>query len=148
MMRHQVLVALSMLFLLAGCGMGEHQRIVVEDPWVREAPPGARALAGYMRIHNHSDSQLALLFANSADFERVELHVTRHEDERMRMEQVDHVALLSGEAVEFSPGGMHLMLMRPRRELKAGDRVRVELTFSDGTATDVVFPVRDARSSR
>lgn len=148
MMPGRALIAVSLLLMLAGCGMGEHKRIVVEDPWVREAPPGARALAGYMRIHNHSDAQLALLFANSADFERVELHVSRHEDERMRMEQVDHVALLSGEAVEFSPGGMHLMLISPRRELKAGDRVRIELTFSDGTATDVVFAVRDARSPR
>lgn len=128
--------------------MGEHKRIVVDDAWVREAPPGAGALAGYMRVQNHSDDQLALLFANSADFERVELHVTRHENDRMRMEQVDHVVLLPGEAAEFSPGGMHLMLMGPRRELKAGDRVRIELAFSDGTATDVVFPVRDARNPR
>jgi len=148
MMQRRVLLVLTMVAVLAGCGMGERQRIVIEDTWVREAPPGARALAGYMRIHNHSDAQLALLFANSADFERVELHVTRHDNDRMRMEQVDHVALLPGEAVEFAPGGMHLMLMGPRRELKAGDRVRIELTFSDGTATDVVFPVRDARSSR
>ena len=148
MMGHRVLLGLSLMSLLAGCGAGEHQRIVVEDPWVREAPPTARAMAGYMRIVNHSDAQLALLFANSDDFERVELHITRHDDDRMRMEQVDHVALLPDDAVEFSPGGMHLMLMGPRRELKAGDRVRIELTFSDGTATDVIFPVRDARTPR
>lgn len=148
MMLRRALLGLSLVVVLAGCGMGEHKRIVVADPWVREAPPGARALAGYMHIQNNSDAQLALLFANSADFERVELHVTRHEDDRMRMEQVDHVALLPGDTVEFSPGGMHLMLMGPRRELKAGDRVRIELTFSDGTATDVVFPVRDARNPR
>ena len=141
----RVLAITALALLLSACAERGSGLIAVEDPWIREAPPNARALAGYMRLVNGGTEPVALLYANSSVFERVELHVTRHDGDRMRMEQVDHIALPPRESVQLVPGGLHLMLIGPQRALVAGDRVRIELSFSDGTARDVVFPVRDAR---
>jgi copper(I)-binding protein len=141
----RALAAAALALLLMACAERGAEPVAVEDPWIREAPPGARALAGYMDIVNHHNEPVALLHANSPEFERVELHVTRHDGDRMRMEQVDHIALPPRETVQLVPGGLHLMLIGPERPFAAGDRVRIELSFSDGTVRDVVFPVRDVR---
>jgi len=140
-----LVAALVAALLLSACAQPANERVAIENPWIREAPPTARALAGYMQLRNNGTQAVSLLFASSADFERIELHVTRQDNDRMRMEQVDHVALPPRETIEFAPGGLHLMLIGPRRELSAGARVVVELSFSDGAARDVVFPVRDTR---
>ncbi len=138
----------ALALLLAGCAPSPDDGVLIEDAWVREAPPGARALAGYLQLRNRSDAPLALLFANSDAFDRIELHQTLHDDGRMRMVEVDHVPLPPGETVVFAPGGLHLMLFAPRAPLQDGDAVMIELTFSDGTARDLRFEVRDVRDRR
>ncbi len=149
-MNRRVPAALAALaaLLLTACGPGPDAGVLIEDPWIREAPPGARALAGYMRLENRGDAPVALLLANSDTFERIELHHTLQVDGTMRMVEVDHVPLPPGETVAFAPGGLHLMLFTPREPLRAGDGVTIELTFSDGTARDLRFEVRDVRERR
>ena len=46
----------------------------------------------------------------------------------------------AGEVV-FAPGGRHIMLMEPLRALKAGDKVRITFTLSDGTKVAADFAV-------
>ncbi len=131
--------------LLAACS--REPVLEVEEAWIREAPEGATVLAGYMRIvHRHGEA-LELVGAESPHFSRVELHATRTDGERMRMEQLDTVEL-SGDVTRFEPGGLHLMLMSPDGEVRAGDLIPVRLHFSDGRTLDADFEVRDVRPRR
>lgn len=144
--RGAVVVRASLLaiacVLLAACS--REPVLEVEEAWIREAPEGATVLAGYMRVvHRHGDA-LELVGADSPHFARVELHATRTDGERMRMEQLDTVAL-SGDVTRFEPGGLHLMLMSPDGEVRAGDLIPVRLHFSDGRRLDADFEVRDVR---
>ncbi|MCC5861401.1 MAG: copper chaperone PCu(A)C [Gammaproteobacteria bacterium] len=141
------LTAVAALQLVA-CAPVPEDGVVIEEAWIREAPPGARALAGYMQLRNQGGDPVALLFANSDTFDRIELHQTLHDDGRMRMVEVDHVPLPPGQTVAFAPGGLHLMLFAPSETLRDGEEVMIELTFSDGTARDLRFEVRDVRERR
>lgn len=116
--------------------------IVVSEPWIREAPPGAPALAGYMRVENRGSAASALSGARSEAFGMVMIHQSVHEGGMARMVHADRIDLPPGEAVSFEPGGYHLMLMSPMREVKRGDRIEIVLEFSDGGMRPVVFDVR------
>ena len=55
---------------------------------------------------------------------------------------VKRLALKPDEEVRFAPGGLHLMLLKPKRALRAGDRVRITLHFSGGLAHELTLPVK------
>jgi copper(I)-binding protein len=103
--------------------------VAVSGQWVREAPPGARALGGYLTITNQGKKPLALVGAASPLFESVEMHTIVEEEGRMRMVEVKRLEIAPGEALELKPRDKHLMLMRPKKDLKAGDQVPLELDF-------------------
>jgi len=120
--------------------------VVIENPWIREAPPTAKALAGYMKIRNHG-SQKTLVSAESADFQSVMLHQTVTKDGMAMMIHRQRIELPNGIELIFEPGGYHLMLLRPRRPLRIGDQVAIDLLFVDGTRQEVEFTVRKGAGS-
>ena len=63
----------------------------------------------------------------SPEYGSVEMHETVIEDGVARMSALGQVVLPAGSAVEFEPGGKHLMLMRPGDDLTV-----VELAFHSG----------------
>jgi copper(I)-binding protein len=114
----------------------------VEAAWVRAAPPGAPMLAGYLTLHNDGKNPARFEWAQSDAFGMVELHhsMTVNGMETMRPAGVQTVP--AGGDLRFEPGGLHLMLMDAKRELKVGDVVRFRLHFADGSFVDVSAPVR------
>lgn len=119
--------------------------VVVRDAWIREAPPGATVLAGYMVLANTGEQTQSLVSARAEGFERVELHETVLEDGRASMRPVTALTLPARGEVALAPGGRHLMLIRPRRPLRAGAQVPLELRFADGAVVRVTVPVEAAR---
>ena len=117
--------------------------LVVERAWIRAAPPGAMMLAGYATLRNDSDSPITLTGAGSADFADVSLHQSIEENGVERMRPLGEVTIAPGASIEFAPGGKHFMLMRPQRELKAGDRVEIHISTKSGDGADAEFVVRD-----
>lgn len=116
--------------------------LMIEDPWIREAPPGAAASAGYMKIKNHSDKDRALVGASSPQFGNVMLHRTVTEGGVAKMvHQMSILVPAKGEVV-FEPNGYHLMLMKPKATPKAGDKIEITLKFQDGETMKVVYEVR------
>lgn len=103
--------------------------VTITGQWVREAPPGARALGGYLTITNQGKKPLTLVGAASPLFGSVEMHTIVEEEGRMRMVEVKSLEIAPGEALELKPRDKHLMLMRPKKDLKAGDQVPLELDF-------------------
>jgi len=113
----------------------------VESAWVRAAPPGAMMLAGYLTLRNDGRVPVVFRSAQSDIFGMVELHRTTIVNGVSTMRAAGDQSIPAGGALHIEPGGLHLMLMQPRRELKVGDIVRFRLHFADGTALDVVAPV-------
>ena len=116
--------------------------LMVKDRWIREAPPTASALAGYMVIHNGSDKERVLVGAESPLFGNVMLHRTVMEEGMAKMVHQPSITIPAGGSLTFAPNGYHLMLMKPKTSLKAGDKVEITLKFKDGTTLPLSYEVR------
>ena len=123
-------LSLASMVLLSSVALA--QDVVVESPWVREAPPNAKTLAGYALIKNTGKSSHELISVSSPVFERVEFHVTEFEGGMMRMKHLETLVLAPGDIVEFEPGGRHLMLINPKKRLKDGDKVPMTIVLKNG----------------
>lgn len=116
--------------------------LTAEAAWVRTPPPGARMLAGYVELHNQGDQAVELVGAEADDFAMVEIHQSYREDGRMRMREVNPLVIEAGDTAVLAPGGLHLMLMRPTRQLVDGEQVDIRLINAQGQRLKVVFNVQ------
>jgi hypothetical protein len=58
------------------------------------------------------------------------------------MSHQKQVTIPANGSIVFAPGGYHLMLMKPKRSLRDGDEVSVNLVFDDDSKYSVNFKVR------
>jgi len=134
------------LFLLvnaAYANCGQHGgRLSVENAWIREAPSVVKVMAGFMNISNPTNKTAVLLGAESSLFEKVELHRSIVENGVAKMKLQKKIEIPAGSEIDFSPGGLHLMLINPRQSLKVDDTVTINLKFEGGDDSPVVFTVR------
>ena len=116
--------------------------VSVSGGWVRPPPPGAPAAAAYLTLANTGRIADRLTGARSPDAERVEVHAMSLEGGVMRMRPAPGVELPAGGAVSLAPGGLHLMLIGPKRAFRTGDTVAVTLSLARGGEVQAVLPVR------
>ena len=139
--RHPVFVGviLALTFVPAA---SEETGVSVRDAWIREAPPGVGVMAGYMELRNNRSRPQVLVAASSSGFERATIHRTIIKDRIAGMVHAPQVELAANASLIFAPGGYHLMLMTPKRTLRAGDLVVINLEFRGGLVLPVAFEVR------
>jgi copper(I)-binding protein len=131
-----------MLSLLPNLASAADSTIVIRDAWIREAPPNSAVLAGYMILENQTDKSQSLTSASSTAFGRAMIHRTEQKDGMAHMMHQKQVTIPAKGKVVFAPGGYHLMLMEPKRSLRAGDQADVDLFFEDESKISVIFEVR------
>lgn len=111
--------------------------------WIRAAPPGSPVMAGYVSIGNPGGNEIVVEAAASDAFGAIEIHEMREVDGVMRMRPLPALRIEPGRGVELEPGGKHLMLFRPQRELAPGDVVEIDFMLRDGARHRVAFEVRE-----
>jgi len=79
--------------------------------------------------------------ASSSEFVMGMIHETVVLDGVSQMRHVKSLPLPARGALSFAPGGRHLMLMHPKRQLKVGDKVKVSLKLADGRQISAYFAV-------
>lgn len=117
----------------------------VARPWIREAPPGMKMLAGYMTLQNDNNGAVNFVGATSRDFGSIEIHQSVIKADIATMIRQQSVKIPPFSTVKFEPKGLHLMLINPKRELKQGDKVRIVLKFSNYRKLKIIFPVRKVK---
>lgn len=125
-------MVMTVLMFVGANTMAADVHLMVMDPWIREAPPNATMLAGYFTIMNHSGKGVELVGAESDAFGKIEMHKTVQEGGVAKMIAQSSVEVAKQATVKFQPGGLHLMLMNPKKPLKAGDKVEITLKLSNG----------------
>jgi periplasmic copper chaperone A len=121
----------------------------IDRPWIRTPPPGAPTAAGYLTIVNHGRMAERLLGGVSAEVQAIEPHAMSMNGGVMRMRALSGgFAIAPGASLTLAPGGDHLMLVAPRRPLKAGDRVAATLNFAHAGPVKVEFVVQDEAPAR
>jgi len=114
----------------------------VREGWLRLPPVPMPMMAGFGRIENRCGMPVTIVGASSPAFGDVSLHETRVVDGVSRMRELPQLRIPAGDSAMLKPGGMHLMLMRPRAPLKAGSRVVVEFALQGGGTLWGEFQVR------
>jgi hypothetical protein len=155
--QHKIMKSLSLTTILAllaclsftpvlGAAEATGERIAdgirIEAPYARAVPPGQPNSAVFMVLENTGDTPRALVGAESDIAATLELHTHRMADGMMQMRKIERIDLPAGERVSLAPGGLHLMLIGLREQLRPGAAVSVTLIFDDGSRTEFSAPVR------
>lgn len=97
----------------------------------------------YMTIANTGAADDTLVAARADVATTVELHETTMQDNVMKMQPVENIPVPAGGSVELKRGGLHVMLLGVKQELKAGDTFPAVLVFAKAGEIPVTVPVQD-----
>jgi copper(I)-binding protein len=116
--------------------------LLIERPWIRATPGGAKVAAGYLRITNRGAEAERLIGASIPLAERGEVHEMARDGGEVKMRTVEGgIEIQSGQTVELKPGGHHLMFMGLSSGAKEGAAVRGSLMFMKAGNINVTFRV-------
>ena len=121
--------------------------IHIENAWVRAMPPGQSITAAYLSVKNGGDRALQITGASSEPHARVEMHSSVEVDGMVTMKQLQQVTVVSGQAIHFTPGGMHLMMLDLQKMPAPGEQVKLCLNFQSGASVCAQAEVRRAAPS-
>ncbi|MCI6819241.1 MAG: copper chaperone PCu(A)C [Campylobacter sp.] len=121
--------------------------IEIEGAYARASIPNVSNSAAFFVIKNNSDKDIAITGANSDIAEKNELHTHIKENKMMKMMKIEKLVVPAKSSLELKSGGDHVMLMGLKKELKAGDEINLELSFSDGDKKSIKVPVKDLAST-
>lgn len=119
--------------------------IEVKHAWVRAPAPGQAVVGVFLDITSHVH-EATLVSASSPVADVSELHEMSMKDGVMMMRPVSHIRLPKGQTIKLAPGGLHLMLIDLKKQLKAGDQVPLTLKILSGHKTkmlNITAEVRD-----
>ena len=124
--------------LIMSCTQEQEGTITIQDAWVREAPPNASTMAGYLTINNNTNQNRTLTFVKSKHFNAIEIHRTIFEDGIAKMRRHEELFIPAGTSLVFKPGDFHLMLFEPKAALKSGDEISVTLCLLENEILEEV----------
>jgi periplasmic copper chaperone A len=136
---------LAISLLLTGCAAPATEGVEVRDAWARPAAQGANG-AIYFAIRSSDADEITDFSSDIA--EAVEMHESMTNGDVMEMHQLESVPLPAGEEVIFEPGGLHVMLVDLKQELKLGDQIEITLHFKSHPDIQLSVPVTDAPTSQ
>jgi len=135
------LQTLGWVLVFAAGSAHSEGRLAVHDAWVRAMPPGAPMAAGYATLSNDGDAPVTILTAQSDSYRNVTLHETLVSGDVAKMREIHRLVVAPGATIKLEPGGRHLMLMSPRHDVVAGDKVGITFLLRDGKRVDTYFDV-------
>ena len=140
----QLIFVLLLTFsaLLTSCATApEGVHLEIESAWVRSSAaasgstnmdamaPSASTSAAYMVIRNAGTEPDTLLTIRSDAAEVAELHISETQNGVTMMSAVENVPVPARDKVELKPGGLHIMLIKLKQELTAGEKITLTLVF-------------------
>ena len=141
----KILFVVLVGLLLSACGGSKNTsgKLEAREYWTRAAMKGGNG-AAYMILDNGTTTHHELIGVSSDIAEATEIHLSKMENGVMQMIQQTAVSLPVGEMVEFKPGGLHVMFVGLKQDLKVGEAITLTLTFKDHKDITLTVPVKDA----
>ena len=121
--------------------------VEIDGAYARASIPNVPNSAAFFVIKNNSDKDIAITSANSDVAEKNELHTHIKENQMLKMMKIEKLVVPAKSSLELKSGGDHVMLIGLKKELKAGDEINLELSFSDGDKKSIKVPVKDLAST-
>ena len=143
------LAPLALLCAAAALAQSTAPLVQVEDAWARASVAGQKASGAFMRLT--AREPLSLVGGSSPVAGAVEVHEMKLDGDVMRMRALPSLDLPAGKAVEFKPGGYHLMLQDLKAPLQRDTQVPVTLLLREAQGAErkleLQLPVRAAAPS-
>ena len=143
-----VAVMMVCLAVLSGCAgaapvapAASAGPIQIIAPWARAADSGGNT-GVFMVIKNTSGQADKLVAAAYADAMMTGVHETVMKDNVMTMSEVPSLEVPANGQVELKSGSYHIMAMELKKQIKAGDKIQVTLTFEKAGKVTVDAEVR------
>ncbi|MBW6495559.1 MAG: copper chaperone PCu(A)C [Burkholderiaceae bacterium] len=104
-------------------------QVRVSNAWVRATVARQSVTGAFMRLDSPTDARL--ISATTPAAGAVEIHRMSMESDVMKMAPVTGIDIPAGTSVSLQPGGYHLMLIKLKSQIKAGDTIPLTLLIED-----------------
>ena len=121
-----------------------HQKaggLVIETPWTRATPGGAKVAGGFLKITNKGSTPDRLIGGTLPIAADVEVHDMTMIDGIMKMRRLEALEIRPGQTIELKPGSYHVMFMGLKESLKAGGTIKGTLVFEKAGTINVEYKI-------
>ena len=117
--------------------------VVIDHPWSRATPAGAKVAAGYLTLQNTGAEPDRLVSATAEIAGRTEIHeMAVDANGVMTMRPLaDGIAVPAGGSVALEPSSFHVMFMDLKAAPEEGKPFKGTLTFEKAGTVDVEYAV-------
>ncbi len=130
------------VILLSACTLSSGA-LTVNGSWARPAFKGENG-AIYFVIENGTDGDDALVSAGTNIASNAEAHMSMMNDQGVAsMQMQSAVQIPASDSVTFKPGGLHIMLVDLKQDLRVGDTFTLTLQFEKAGEIMVQVEVRE-----
>jgi copper(I)-binding protein len=104
--------------------------IVIKDQWIR---PGAEKMATalYFTLENNGSEADTLYAVETNIAKMVQIHETYSSGDVMGMREIGKIIIEPESSVKLEPGGMHIMVMRLKKDINKRDEIEFKLHFKN-----------------
>jgi len=136
----------TFIFLCFASNLYAADSLIISGSYVPEAPPGAKVMAGFMKIQNPGNQAISINSVSSPAFETVEMHLSKEVNGIAKMLPQTKLNIPANDTLILQPGSYHLMLIKPKQALRNGDKVLVEMSLSNNTTHQLTIDVKKKSS--
>lgn len=123
--------------------MEQKTGVGITHVWIKATPAAQKNSAAFMMINNYGDAEEKLISAEFAQSDVVELHEMVYENDMMKMRKVENMVVPVKGMLELKPGGLHIMLIGLKQDLKAGEKYQLHLNFESGLKKTIEAEVKE-----
>jgi copper(I)-binding protein len=116
--------------------------IVIEQPWARATPAGAKVGGGYMTIVNTGKEPDRLIGGSLPRADGFQLHEMKMDGDTMKMrEKAEGLEIKPGQKLKLRPARTHVMFMNLKEPLRQGETLKGQLRFEKAGTVDIQYKV-------
>jgi len=105
-------------------------------------PSGSDVGAVYLTLHNEGTDSKTIVAVESPSARSAMLHKSMVVQGTERMRPIERLTIAAGREIVLAPGGLHIMLVGLKADLRVGQEVPLVLRLEGGQKVEVMVPVR------
>lgn len=109
----------------------------VENAYIKQTPPNAKATAIFLTIRNDGNKDVSLLKAETNLSEVAELHGHANENGKMVMKKVPSIEVKAHSNTELKPGGLHIMVFDLKNPIDENTQTDLTLYFDNNQSIEL-----------
>ena len=117
-------------------------QIKIENAWMRTANQGMNT-ALYFDINNRTSKDYELIEVSSEIAKVVQIQETYKLGENMGMRKIESISIKGKSIFHLSPGSFHVMVIRLKEDLRAGDKKEFILSFKNHAKMKIIAIVKE-----